>query len=100
MLRKDGQPSDESIDTCPEVFIIHTALPRVHADERIANDVLDKRADVDLAQDEPKRVRAWVRQHDELVTGERFVEMQLVRRRAVVDELFVPGPQPLVVVRT
>ena len=49
MLRKDGQASDELIDTCSKVFRIHTALPRVHTDERIANDVLDKRADIDPA---------------------------------------------------
>ena len=76
---QSGQPSDESIDTCSKVFNIHTALSRVHGDERIANDV--QRADIDLAVHEPKRVHAWVRQ-----------QMQLVRRGAVIDELFVPGP--------
>jgi hypothetical protein len=69
LLRKDGQASNESIDACPKVFVIHTALPRVHANERIANHIFDKGTNINLSQHEPKRVRTWVSQHDEFVTG-------------------------------
>jgi hypothetical protein len=69
LLRKDGQASNKSIDTCSKVFVIHTGFPRVHANERIANHVFDERTNIDLSQHKPKRVRTWVSQHDELVTG-------------------------------
>lgn len=88
---KDGKTLDEPVRAEAEVLVVDPVLPGVHRDERVADDVLEERARVDLAEDEAERVRGGVGEHDELVARERLVEVQLVRRRLVVDERLVPA---------
>lgn len=71
-------------------LVVDPLFPRVHRHKGVAHDVLQERARVDLAEDETQRVRFGVAQYDKLVAGRRLVEVQLVRRRCVVDELLVP----------
>ena len=86
---KDGKTLDEPVRAEAEVLVVDPVLPGVHRYKRVADDVLEERARVDLAEDETERVRGGVGEHDELVARERLVEVQLVRRRLVVDELLV-----------
>ena len=86
---KYSESSDEPIGAHPEVLVIYSSLLRVHLDERVAHDVLEERTRVDLPEHEAEGVRVRVAEHDKLVAGEGFVEVQLVRRRLVVDKLLV-----------
>ncbi len=64
-------------------------LPRVHVRKRVANDILEERTSVNLSKYKPKRVRTRVTEHDKFETRHRFVQMQLVRRGAVIDKMVV-----------
>ena len=88
---EDSQASNQPVGAHTEVLVVDTALAGVHVHEGVADDVLEERAGVDLAEDEAERVGVRVAEHDELVARERLVEVQLVRRRLVVDELLVPA---------
>lgn len=85
------ETADEPVRAHAEVLVVNAALPGVHLDERVADDVLKEGAGVDLAENEAKRVRARVAEDDELVARGRLVEVQLVCGGLVVDELLVPA---------
>ena len=86
---KDSETSDQPVRADTEVLVVDPALLGVHCDQRVADNVLEERPRVDLAEDEAERVRARVAEHDELVARERLEKVQLVRRGLVVDELLV-----------
>ena len=88
---EDSQASNQPVGAHTEVLVVDTALAGVHVHEGVADDVLEERAGVDLAEDEAERVHVGVAEHDELVARERLVKVQLVRRRLVIDELLVPA---------
>jgi hypothetical protein len=64
-------------------------FPRVHFNERITDDIFQKWADVNLAQDEAKRIGVGVAEHDEFVSRQSLVYMELIRRCAIIHELFI-----------
>jgi len=50
---------------------------------------------VDAAEDEAEGLGVWIRQHHELVPRERFVQVELIRGRAVIDKLLIPACEAL-----
>ena len=89
-LFEHRQAPNHSVRAHAEKLVVDPLFPRVHRHQRVPHDVFEERARVDLAEDETQRVRLGVAQYDKLVAGRRLVEVQLVRRRCVVDELLVP----------
>lgn len=88
-LGKDGKPSNKSVDTSAKIFVVDPSFPRVHGSQRVSNNVLEERTDVNLAKDEAEGITVRITKHDKLIARCRFIYMEFVCRCTVIDKLFI-----------
>jgi hypothetical protein len=86
---ENRKSSYEAINARPKVFVVYASFPRVHRDERVANDVFKEWAAVYLTQNKSEGVRVWIAKYDKFVACRGFEEMEFISGRLITYEILI-----------